>query len=56
MPEKHTLCPECKTIYKVSVTQLTVAQGMVCCPRCDTTFNALLHLISTEQLPVQTEA
>lgn len=44
MTEKQTRCPNCQTIYKVSVTQLTVAQGMVCCPKCGTNFNALLNL------------
>ncbi|WP_409364728.1 MJ0042-type zinc finger domain-containing protein, partial [Escherichia coli] len=27
MSEKQTKCPECLTTYKVSVAQLTVAQG-----------------------------
>jgi predicted Zn finger-like uncharacterized protein len=44
MSDKQTRCPNCSTIYKVSVTQLTVAEGMVCCPKCDSEFNALLHL------------
>ena len=44
MTENQTRCPNCQTIYKVSVTQLTVAQGMVCCPKCATNFNALLNL------------
>ncbi|MHA3891627.1 DUF3426 domain-containing protein [Acinetobacter sp. GXMZU3951] len=46
MSEKQTSCPECLTIYRVSVAQLTVAQGMVCCPKCSTTFNALTHLLT----------
>ena len=45
MSDKQTKCPECQTVYKVSVAQLTVAQGMVCCPKCDNTFNALSHLV-----------
>lgn len=44
MAEKQTICPHCASIYKVSVTQLTVAQGMVCCPKCQHNFNALVHL------------
>lgn len=44
MDEKQTRCPNCDSIYKVTVTQLTVAQGMVCCPKCSHQFNALLHL------------
>lgn len=45
MNKKQTQCPECTTIYKVSVEQLTIAQGMVCCPKCFSSFNALLHLV-----------
>ena len=44
MSDKQTRCPNCLTIYKVTVLQLTVAEGMVCCPKCSTEFNALLHL------------
>lgn len=44
MSDKQTRCPKCSTIYKVTLTQLTVAQGMVCCPKCLTNFNALTHL------------
>lgn len=44
MSDKQTSCPKCLTIYKVSVAELTVAQGMVCCPKCSMTFNALSHL------------
>ena len=56
MSEKQTRCPTCSTIYKVSVTQLTVAQGMVCCPKCLTDFNALLHLVEQKQVPPSTNA
>ena len=51
MNKKQTQCPECTTIYKVSVAQLTIAQGMVCCPKCSHSFNGLLNLveISTAQ-------
>ena len=45
MNNKQTQCPECTTIYKVSVEQLTIAQGMVCCPKCFHSFNALLYLV-----------
>ena len=50
MTDKQTRCPNCETIYKVSVTQLTVAQGMVCCPKCSTNFNALLHLLNPKAI------
>ena len=45
MSDKQTKCPKCQSVYKVTVAQLTVAQGMVCCPKCDNTFNALSHLV-----------
>ncbi|MFX6821879.1 MJ0042-type zinc finger domain-containing protein, partial [Acinetobacter baumannii] len=47
MNEKQTRCPKCLTVYKVSLTQLTVAQGMVCCPKCNLNFNALTNLVGT---------
>ncbi|MBU3848079.1 MAG: DUF3426 domain-containing protein [Candidatus Acinetobacter avistercoris] len=50
MSEKQTRCPNCSTIYRVSVTQLTVAQGMVCCPKCFAEFNALLYLYQPQAL------
>lgn len=45
MSEKQTYCPNCLTKYKVSVEQLTIARGMVCCAKCSTNFNALLHIV-----------
>lgn len=45
MSEKQTYCPNCLTKYKVSVEQLTIARGMVCCAKCSTNFNALTHLV-----------
>jgi predicted Zn finger-like uncharacterized protein len=57
MTDKQTQCPQCASIYQISVAQLTVAQGMVCCPKCSHSFNALLHLISIttpkQSLPIQ---
>ena len=55
MNEKQTRCPKCLTVYKVSLTQLTVAQGMVCCPKCNLNFNALTNLVSVE-LPEPTNS
>ncbi|TCM67020.1 putative Zn finger-like uncharacterized protein [Acinetobacter calcoaceticus] len=46
MSDKQTRCPTCLSIYKVTVPQLTVAQGWVCCPKCSVQFNALLHLLT----------
>ncbi|NHC02220.1 DUF3426 domain-containing protein [Acinetobacter sp. 187] len=53
MSEKQTRCPNCSTIYKVTVTQLTVAQGMVCCPKCSAEFNALLNLNQVKDDQIQ---
>lgn len=53
MSEKQTRCPNCSTIYRVSVTQLTVAQGMVCCPKCFAEFNALLYLYQPQVLEAE---
>ncbi len=55
MNEKQTRCPKCLTVYKVSLTQLTVAQGMVCCPKCNLNFNALTNLVNIE-LPEATNS
>lgn len=46
MSNKQTFCPTCSTTYKVTVAQLTIAQGMVCCPKCSTSFNALSYLVA----------
>lgn len=48
MSDKQTQCPNCHSLYSVAVPQLTVAQGMVCCPKCHHQFNALLYLYNTE--------
>ena len=50
MSPQYTRCPSCRSIYAVSVTQLTIAHGMVNCPRCETDFNALSHLVSLSQV------
>ncbi|OAL79676.1 hypothetical protein AY606_03210 [Acinetobacter sp. SFB] len=54
MSEKQTYCPNCFTKYKVSVAQLTVARGMVCCAKCSTNFNALTHLVVEADQPSTT--
>lgn len=48
MSEKQTRCPKCSTVYKVTLSQLSVAQGMVCCPKCVINFNALTNLLETD--------
>jgi predicted Zn finger-like uncharacterized protein len=50
MNKKQTQCPECTTVYNVSVEQLTIAQGMVCCPKCFHSFNGLLSLVDISRL------
>lgn len=55
MTDKQTRCPNCSSIYKVTVTQLTVSRGMVCCPKCAHNFNALLGLINQETRPLNVE-
>lgn len=50
MSNKQTFCPTCATTYKVTVAQLTMAQGMVCCPKCSTSFNALSYLVAAKAL------
>jgi len=39
-----TLCPHCKTVFRVRAAQLSVARGFVECGACTHTFNALDHL------------
>ena len=58
MSNKQTFCPTCSTTYKVTVAQLTVAQGMVCCPKCSTSFNALSYLVAarTTNASIATES
>ncbi|MEB6564217.1 zinc-ribbon and DUF3426 domain-containing protein [Acinetobacter towneri] len=56
MSDKQTKCPECQTVYKVSVAQLTVAQGMVCCPKCSNNFNALSHLVQAHKQEVSSRS
>ena len=46
-----TLCPHCKTVYRVQAPQLGVARGFVECGACDRVFNALDHL-ADEPAPV----
>ena len=39
-----TLCPHCKTVFRVHAPQLGVARGFAECGACDRVFNALDHL------------
>jgi predicted Zn finger-like uncharacterized protein len=42
---KHTRCPDCGTLFRVSDEQLAARQGMVRCGRCRAAFDALDHLL-----------
>lgn len=46
MKTQYTQCSSCAVIYKVTVTQLTISNGMVNCPNCHCNFNALNTVVS----------
>ncbi|MBF7682710.1 hypothetical protein I2F27_05095 [Acinetobacter sp. B5B] len=48
-----SICPSCKTRYRVSVLQLRIAQGNVNCFKCAKNFNAY-HCISDQYKPKRT--
>lgn len=39
-----TLCPQCRTVYPVTVAQLRRGRGKALCGRCGATFSSLQHL------------
>lgn len=39
-----TQCPDCKTVFELSIDDLKAAEGQVCCGECDKVFNALASL------------
>lgn len=41
----YTQCPHCRTLFQITASQLTVAQGRVRCSHCDQAFNALHTLL-----------
>lgn len=41
----YTRCPECRTPFRVTRTQLTARAGLVRCGKCDAVFNASEHLL-----------
>jgi predicted Zn finger-like uncharacterized protein len=55
MCDIQTQCPNCKTQYLISPTQLSIAQGMVCCAKCDQNFNAY-ELLSHSPYIVQLDS
>jgi predicted Zn finger-like uncharacterized protein len=48
----YTSCPECGTVFRISTTDLRVADGHVRCGHCSATFNALAAL--SDQPPSDT--
>jgi predicted Zn finger-like uncharacterized protein len=59
----YTTCPECGTVFRISTTELRVAEGYVRCGQCSATFNALATLadelpptVTPQQLTLPTEA
>jgi predicted Zn finger-like uncharacterized protein len=52
-----TQCPNCDTTFRVTSEILRVAQGQVCCGRCETQFDALERLLEDdEQAPEDLES
>ena len=47
-----TQCPQCHTVFRVTVAMLRAAQGRVRCGRCSHVFNALTFLIDQPQSEV----
>lgn len=43
----YTSCPECGTVFRISTTDLRVAEGQVRCGHCSATFNAIATLSDT---------
>ncbi|MEM7280208.1 MAG: DUF3426 domain-containing protein [Pseudomonadota bacterium] len=45
----YTQCPECAVVLTISAHDLRAADGEVCCGACNHTFNALHHLVDTDE-------
>lgn len=56
MIEKQIYCPHCSTKYKVTIDQLTIAHGMVCCAKCSSNFNALKYLVTESEQPLSDQS
>jgi len=41
----YTRCPQCQTVFRITVTQLKARDGMVRCGRCQNVFRADQHLV-----------
>lgn len=46
----HAQCPHCDTVRKISHTQLQANKGLVQCRRCEQSYPARGHLLTTEQI------
>jgi predicted Zn finger-like uncharacterized protein len=44
-------CPECRTVYQLSLSQINISDGRVRCAQCSCVFNALSHFILDPQQP-----
>ena len=52
--EQYTRCPGCKTIFRVTDSQLALRDGQVRCGPCQTVFNGREHFISLAPKPLTT--
>ena len=53
--EQYTRCPGCKTIFRVTESQLALRDGQVRCGHCQTVFNGREHFLSLAPKPRGTE-
>ncbi len=51
----YTECPNCATVFKITVQQLNAAAGQVRCGRCDNIFSALGNLKDSDEI-IEAEA
>lgn len=52
---KKTRCPYCKTLYRITLDQLTIGHGQVLCGMCREMFNAIEYLNNSEISDEQNE-
>ena len=45
----YTQCPECAVVLTISANDLRAADGEVCCGACNHVFNAVHHLVDTDE-------
>ncbi|MDH5254589.1 MAG: zinc-ribbon domain-containing protein, partial [Gammaproteobacteria bacterium] len=58
----YTSCPECGTVFRISTSELRMAEGYARCGHCSATFNAITTLtdeppptVTLQQLVLPTE-